>query len=161
MTTPIRAKIAELLKSAESTQDRECRALLKLINAAIVDRDSVAQSHGSEGVDDQDIIALLADMKMQRERSSSRFDEQGHIDLAARERKEIALIDSLLPQLLTPAEVSEAVDRVIARIKASGIRDKGRVIHALRDRYPNQIAYDTIGQLVVSKLCRDSETQAG
>jgi len=156
MTTSVRATITAAFKAAQTSSDKEQRALFKLINAAIVDRDSVAKSRVSEGISDQDIIALLNDMKAQRAESSNRFDEQGHIDLATRQRKEIALIDSLLPQLLCPEEVSDAIDRVIAAIGASGIRDKGRVICALKARYPNQIAYDTIGRLVVDKLCSDT-----
>ncbi len=161
MTTPIRAAIAAALEAAQSCADKEQRALFKLINAAIVDRDSVAESNNPEGISDQDIIALLSEMKAQRTESSNRFDEQGHIDLAARQRKEITLINSLLPQLLSPDEVSDAIDRAIAAIGADGIRDKGRVIRALKDRYPNQIAYDTIGRLVVDKLCPGTHSQVG
>ena len=150
----MRETIAAALRDAESGRDSECRALLRLINAAIIDRDSVTGSHRSaNGISDQEIVIMLNGMKQQRLLSTKRYDEQGHIDLANRERREITIIDSLLPRMLTSEEVIAAVDNTIKEIGAKSIRDKGRVLGVLKNRYRNQIEFEKIGQLVVERLC--------
>ena len=150
----MRKRIAETLKEAEKANDSENIALLRLITAAIIDRDNVARGSGnSDGIANHVIIAMLNKMIQQRKSSAVHYDEVGHVDLASRERREINKIEELLPRKLTNDEIERAVSKVIKEIGAKGIRDKGRVMEALKAKYRDRMDFRLAGNLVVERLC--------
>ncbi len=151
----IRDHIGALLKQAMKDKDRTRLSTLRLISAAIKDKDIEARAAaGDEGqVGDTEVLAILSRMVKQRQDSAQAYEEGGRIDLAENERSEILIIEEFLPQQLSPEEVASAVDAQIAEIGASGIRDMGRVMGALKAKYTGQMDFAAVGPIVKSRLC--------
>ena len=128
---------------------------LRLMLAAVRDREAVAGRGGDEGpvaLEGQALRDLLSRMVRQREVSIRTYEEQGHADMAERERQEIEVIQSFLPKPLSRGEMAEAVRRAIAETEARSIRDLGRVMGHLRDRYPGRIDFCEAGAQVKAAL---------
>ena len=96
--------------------------------------------------------ALLSRMVKQRQESARAYEEGGRLELAERETQEIAIIQEFLPRQLDQAEVAAVIDRVIAELGATGVRDMGRVMGALRERHAGQMDFGAAGALVKSRL---------
>ena len=136
----MREAIAEALKTALREKDQTRLSTLRLVGAAIKDRDIAARTNGGEAqADDAAILQLLAKMIKQREESAKAYEEGGRLDLADRERDEIAIIRGFLPTPLTEAETEAAIKTVIAEIGAQGIRDMGKVMGVLKERFAGQL----------------------
>ncbi len=126
---------------------------LRLILAAVKDRDVAARATGNaDGIDDAQILELLAKMVRQRRESIKLYEEGGRVDLAEREAEEIRVIESFMPRQLTDDEVSEAVDAAIAEVEASGLKDMGRVMAALKKRYAGRMDFAKASALVKKAL---------
>ena len=152
MTT--RDTITVALKEAMKAKDAARLSTLRLINAAIKDRDIAARAEGnSNGVGEDDVLAILGKMVKQRQESAKAYEEGGRIDLAEAEREEITVIEDFLPQPLSEAESEAAVDAAIAAVGATGIRDMGKVMGALKARYTGQLDFGAVGPMVKSRLC--------
>ncbi len=150
----VREKIEEALNNAEQGDNKDRTAVLRLINAAVHHKDFTERSKGYlDGIPDAVIIGILRHMRRQRLESSKHFEEHWRVDLAARDRFEISVIDELLPRTLSQFEHQKAVEDIINEIGATGIRDRGRVIKALRVRYSEQLDLDRTGRLVNDALC--------
>lgn len=107
----LRSKITAATKTAMRDQDKERLKTLRLISAAIKDRDIIARSEGSdEGVGDADILALLGKMVKQRQESAKAFEEGARLELAEKERAEIKVIECFLPRQLNEDEVAQAIE---------------------------------------------------
>ena len=149
----LRDKVMAALKQAMKDRDSERLSTLRLINAAIKDRDISARGDGREdGVDNSEVLAILGKMVKQRQESARAYEGGGRIDLAEQERKEIGFIEAFLPRQLTEEETSEAVDEAIQTVGATSIRDMGKVMGALKERYTGQMDFGTVGPMVKSKL---------
>ncbi|NJO35951.1 MAG: GatB/YqeY domain-containing protein [Rhodospirillales bacterium] len=133
----LREKIDAALKSAMKARDEKVRvATLRLINAAIKDRDIAARGEDRcEGVSDDEILTILAKMVKQREDSSEAFEKGARPDLAEQEKAEIDVIRDFMPRQLTDAEIERAVDVVIKELGATSLKDMGRSMAALKERY--------------------------
>ncbi|QFR32825.1 GatB/YqeY domain-containing protein [Ancylobacter sp. TS-1] len=131
----LRDQINNSLKDAMRAQDKRRLATLRLVNAAIKDRDIEARGHGKDPLSDDELLGLLAKMIKQREESAKVYEEAGRADLSTQEREEIAIIQSFLPTQLTEAESQAAIAAVIAEIGAAGLKDMGRTMAALKERY--------------------------
>lgn len=133
-------------------------ATLRLLMAAIKDRDAVAVGAESDGGDastragDPEILSLLGTMVQQRRDSADTYEQDGRIDLAERERAEGAIIEEFLPPPMSRDDISAAVSAVIAEIGASGVRDIGRVMAALKARYSGRMDFSAAGGLVREAL---------
>ena len=150
----VRNNIEAALNDAEQGNNKDRTAVLRLINAAVLHKDFTERSKGNlDVVSDSVIIGILRHMRRQRLESSKKFEEHWQVDLAARDRFEISVIDELLPRTLSQFEHQKAVEDVISEIGATGIRDRGRVIKALRVRYSEQLDLDRTGRLVNDALC--------
>ncbi|MGR3323274.1 MAG: GatB/YqeY domain-containing protein [Pseudooceanicola sp.] len=150
----LRTRVNEALKQAMKDRAAERLSTLRLINAAIKDKDIEARGEGREdGVGDAEVLAILGKMVKQRQESARAYEEGGRIDLAESERAEITVIEEFLPRQLSDAEVTKAVDKAIAETGASTIRDMGRVMGALKSRYTGQMDFGTVGPQVKSRLC--------
>lgn len=148
----MREEIDAGLKTALKARDKRRTGTLRLINAAIKDRDIEARGKGREKISDADILALLQKMVKQRDESIEIYDKAGRDDLAAQEREEIAIIQDFLPQPLGDKEVAAEIDAAIAQIGAEGLRDMGKVVGALKAKFPGRIDFGKASKLVKEKL---------
>ena len=126
---------------------------LRLVNAAIKDRDIAARGKDHcEGASEEDILAILTKMVKQREESATAFDKGCRPELAEQERSEIEIIREFLPQQLTPDEISEAVKAIISELDASGLKDMGKSMGALKERYNGAMDFGAAGKLMKEML---------
>lgn len=136
----MREQIADAMKTALREKDQTRLATLRLMNAAIKDRDIAARGAADvERAEDAEILQLLGKMIKQREESAKAYEEGGRLDLADRERAEIAIIQEFLPTPLTAAETEAAIAQAIEEIGAAGIRDMGRVMALLKERHAGRL----------------------
>lgn len=150
----LREKIDAALKTAMKARTEPTRvATLRLINAAIKDRDIAARSEDRcEGVSDEEILTILTKMVKQREDSSAAFEKGGRPDLAEQERAEIEVIREYLPRQLNDAEIEQAVHEVIEELGAKGLKDMGRSMAALKERYSGAMDFGRAGALMKKAL---------
>ncbi|GAB4259477.1 MAG: GatB/YqeY domain-containing protein [Pararhodobacter sp.] len=149
----LRARISADLKDAMKAKDQLRLSTLRLINAAIKDRDIALRGEGEDReMTDEEITAVLSRMVKQRQESIRAYEEGGRLELVEREQAEIAVIESYLPRQLEAAEVEAAIAGVIAELGASSIRDMGRVMNALKARYTGQMDFGAVGPMVKARL---------
>ncbi len=130
-----RTELSDSLKDAMRAKDACAVSTLRLILAALKDRDIAARGKGnSEGVSDDDILDLLQKMVRQRRESIELFQKGDRQDLADKEAEEIVVIQRFLPKQLDPDQVRSAVQEVIEELEAATIKDMGRVMAALKER---------------------------
>ena len=146
-------RFTEALKTAVKAQDKIRVSTLRLILAAIKDRDIAARAEGNDdGVDETEVMALLSKMTRQRQESARTYEEAGQLDLAEREMAEIKVIEEFLPKQLSADEISLAVETAISDMNANSIRDMGRVMGVLKSQYIGQMDFGQVGPLVKEKL---------
>jgi uncharacterized protein YqeY len=148
----MRAVLAEALKNALKTQDKRRISTLRLIHAAIQDRDIANRGAAKDPVSDEDILQILTKMVKQRQESAKAFEDGGRPELAAQEREEIAVIAEFLPRQMGEEQVKQACQQVIAEMGADGLRDMGRCMAALKERYPGKIDFGKASGIVKTLL---------
>lgn len=149
----LQTRVNEALKEAMRNRDAERLSTLRLISAAIKDRDIALRGSSEEsGVTDADVLQILGKMVKQRQESARAYEEGGRLELAERERAEVQTIEEFLPRQLDEAETSAAVDEAISRTGASSIRDMGRVMGELKKRYTGRMDFAKVGPLVKQRL---------
>jgi uncharacterized protein YqeY len=149
----LRERINAALKEAMKSRDAERLSTLRLINAAIKDRDIAARGEGNEGgVGDGDVLAILGRMVKQRQESARVYEEGGRLDLAERELAEIGVIEDFLPRQLSTEEVTAAITAAIAEVGATTIRDMGKVMGVLKGKYTGQMDFGAAGPMVKDRL---------
>lgn len=149
----LRSRVGAALKDAMRAKDATRLSTLRLISAAIKDRDIALRGEGrEEGVGDAEVLAILARMVKQRQESARAYEEGGRLDMAEDEREEIAIIEEFLPRRLDEAEVETAIDRAVAETGAGGVRDMGRVMATLKGRYAGQMDFGRVGPMVKARL---------
>ncbi len=148
-----RARISAALKEAMRAREADRVATLRLINAALKDRDIALRGEGNDaGVTEADILSILGKMVKQRQESIRAFDDGGRPELAAKERAEIAVIEEYLPRQLSPMEVEAAITAAIAEVAAVSIRDMGRVMAELKGRFAGQMDFGAVGPMIKTRL---------
>ncbi len=148
-----RTEINTALKEALKRQDKLMVSTVRLIMAAIKDRDINAFGQGrSEGIEDSEILQLLATMIKQRQESSRQYSEAGRDDLAEREEGEIEIIRAFLPRQLSDSEVEQLIGEIVVEVGAAGIKDMGKVMGVLKERYAGQVDMAKAGAAVKKKL---------
>lgn len=125
---------------------------LRLVNAAIKDRDIAARSNGRESVSDGEVLEILAKMIKQRRESIKMYEEAGRLELAQGEREEIDIITSFMPKQLNEEEIDKACQDVVKEIGAEGLKDMGRVMGTLKERFAGQMDFAKAGALVKELL---------
>jgi len=125
---------------------------LRLVNAAINERDIALRGKGKDKADEEEVLDILTKMVKQREESSRMYREAGRDELEAQELEEIEIIREFLPQQLSVEEAEAAVTEVIAETEAASLRDMGKVMGLLKERYRGQLDMGVVGPLVKSKL---------
>ena len=149
----LRAKITDGIKTAMREKDQLRLSTLRLINAAVKDQDIAARARGNaDGVDDGEVLAILAKMVKQRQESARAYEEGGRLELAEKEQAEIAVIEDYLPRQRSQAEAEAAVEAAISEAGASSIRDMGRVMGTLKGKYAGQMDFGAVGPMVKARL---------
>jgi len=149
----LRTRISDAMKQAMKDKAADRLSTLRLINAAIKDRDIAARAEGADdGVADAEVLAILGKMAKQRLESARAYEEGGRLDLADREREEIQVIEEFLPRQLSDEESAKAVDDAIAEVGATSIRDMGKVIGLLKAKYTGQMDFGAVGPKVKDRL---------
>ena len=149
----LRSRINTAMKQAMKDKSAERLSTIRLINAAIKDRDIAARTEGKEnGVGDDEVLAILAKMTKQRQESAKTYEEAGRLDLSERELAEIKVIEEFLPRQLIDSEIQSAVSEAISEVGASSIRDMGKVMGALNSKYAGQMDFGAVGALVKNNL---------
>ena len=136
----IRVKISESLKESLKSKDAIAASTIRLMMAALKERDITARGKGhAEGVTDGEILSMLQSMIKQRQESSQTYTENDRPELAEREDTEIEIIRRFMPQQLGASEVDKVIDDVIKELNVSEIRDMGKVMATIKERYAGQI----------------------
>jgi uncharacterized protein len=149
----LRQKLNDAMKEAMKAKDAKRLATVRLALAALKDRDIAARTETSRDLlGDDEILSLLAKMIKQREESAVAFDAGKRPELAAGEREEIAIIRSFMPAQMDEAGVKAAADTVIAELGASSIKDMGKVMAAMKERYAGQMDFGRASSLVKDRL---------
>ena len=148
----MREAIAQALKDALKSRDKLRTGTLRLVNAAIQDRDIANRGAGKDPVNDDDILQILTKMVKQREESAKAFEDGGRAELAAQERAEIAIVKEFLPAQMSADEVREAAAQAVAETGAQGLRDMGRVMAVLKERYPGRLDFGKASAVVKELL---------
>lgn len=148
----MREQIAEALKTALKSQDKRRISTLRLINAAIQDRDIANRGAGKDPVSDDEILQILAKMVKQRQESAKAFEEGNRLELAEQEREEIAIINDFLPRQLGEDAVKQACRQVVAEVGADGLRDMGRCMNALKEKFPGKMDFGKASGIVKDLL---------
>ncbi|APX89285.1 glutamyl-tRNA amidotransferase [Brevirhabdus pacifica] len=149
----LRTRITDALKSAMKNRETDRLSTLRLINAAIKDRDIALRGEGRpEGVDEAEVLAILGKMVKQRQESARSYEEAGRVDLAERERAEIEIIGEFLPRQLSDSEIDAAIAAAISETGADSIRDMGKVMGELKSRYTGQMDFGAVGPRVRDRL---------
>src|SRR6056297_3513630 len=149
----LRERINTALKTAMKEKDSARLGTLRLISAAIKDQDIARRGTDDEsGVSDADILGILGKMTKQRQESVRAYEEGGRLDLAERERQEIAVIEEFLPRQLSDDETEAAIDAAIAEVEAKSIRDMGKIMGRLKEKYTGQLDFGAVGPRIKDKL---------
>ena len=152
----LREKIGTALKEAMKEKDADRLSTLRLINAAIKDRDIDKRGRGGDGADEgvsqDEILQILGKMVKQRQESARAYDEGGRIELADKERAEIKVIEMFLPKQLNESETQAAIEAAIAKVSAESIRDMGKVMGELKGKYTGQMDFGKVGAVIKAQL---------
>lgn len=150
----MRARVSAALKDAMKSKEADRLSTLRLINAAIKDRDIALRGTADEeiGVTDDDVLAIMGRMVKQRQESARAYEEGGRLELAEKELAEIKVIEDFLPKQLSPEEVESAVDAAIAEAEATSIRDMGKVMAVLKGRFTGRMDFGKAGPMVKARL---------
>ena len=148
----MRERINAALKQAMLDQDKRRISTLRLINAAIKDRDIAARSAGRDPVGEDEFLEILTKMIKQRLESARLYEEGHRLDLAEQEREEIAIIKSFLPRQLEEDEMRSVCAEAIKATGSHGLRDMGRCMQALKERYAGRMDFGKASQIVKQQL---------
>jgi uncharacterized protein YqeY len=149
----LRARINDELKTAMKARDGVAVSTLRLILAALKDRDIAARTNGQDaGVEEGEILRMIQTMIRQRGDSIEAYEKGGRQELADRERQEIVILQRFLPRQMGEAEIRQAVDAMIAEAGAEGLKDMGRVMAALRQAHAGQMDFGKASGIVRERL---------
>ncbi len=148
----MRETITAALQAATKVRDARRVSTLRLVSAAINDRDIAARTAGKDKATDAELLELLAKMIKQREESQKIYADAGRAELAAQEGEEVAIIREFLPKQLSDADMAKAIDDAIAETNAANVKDMGNVMAALKGRYAGQMDFGKASAAVKAKL---------
>lgn len=144
--------LATSMKTAMKNKDTRTLSTIRLIQAAVKDRDIANRGVGKECVGDGEILQILAKMIKQREESAKIYQDAGRDELAKQEREEIIVIEQFMPVQLDQDEVRAICGKIVEEMEASGLRDMGKCINALKERYAGQMDFAFASKLLKELL---------
>ena len=149
----MRSELDANLKEAIKSQEKQRVATLRLINAAIKDRDiAVRSEENTEGVSDAEIILILSNMVKQRKQSIIQYEEGGRVELAEREREEIKIIQEFLPNQLTDEEIHIEISKLIDAQEQLTIKDMGKIMGQLKEKFSGRMDFGKASGIVKALL---------
>ena len=148
----LRERFTAEMKEAMKAGNKERLATVRMIQAALKDKDIEARGLGKEPASEEEILSLLQKMIKQRNESAAVYDQGGRPELAANERAEVAIVESFLPQQMDEAEMKTAVEAAIQETGAAGPKDMGRVIGVLKGAYAGRMDFAKASGLVKAAL---------
>ena len=149
----MRDRIAQAMKQALKDKDQVALATIRLISAALKDRDIAARGQDRhDGISEDEILSMLQTMIKQRQESARMYEDGGRPDLMETERAEIAIIQQFLPEPLSEAEIEAAVKAAITSTQAASVKDMGKVMAHLKAEHAGQMDFSAVSQLVKSRL---------
>ncbi len=149
----LRDRISEDLKSAMRAKDALRLSTLRLVQAAIKDRDIAARAEDRcDGCGESEILALLQKLVKQREESAATYENAGRLDLAEREQAEADIVRTYLPTPMDETEIEEAAETVVEELGATGLKDMGKCMGALKQRYTGRMDFSKAGETVKTLL---------
>ena len=149
----MRSELDANLKEAIKSQEKQRVATLRLINAAIKDRDiAVRSEENTEGVSDAEIILILSNMVKQRKQSIIHYEEGGRIELAEREREEIKIIQEFLPNQLSDEEIHIEISKLIDAQEQLTIKDMGKIMSDLKEKFSGRMDFGKASGIVKALL---------
>ncbi len=149
----LRSRLTTAMKEAMRDKDKKRLSTIRLMIAAIKDKDISSRSaDNTQGVSDDDIMGILAKMIKQRIESAKTYEEAGRIDSAEGERNEIKVIEEFLPKQLNESEVEAAIQEAIKSVGAQSIRDMGKIMGELKNKYNGQMDFGKAGAAIKAML---------
>jgi uncharacterized protein YqeY len=148
----LRERFTAEMKEAMKAGDKGKLGAIRLIQAALKDKDIEARGAGKEPLSDEEILALLQKMVKQRQESITMYEQGGRTELAQQEKDEVAVISSYLPQQMDEAETKAAIQAAIAETGAASMKDMGKVVGALRAKYAGRMDFAKASALVKDML---------
>jgi uncharacterized protein YqeY len=148
----LRERFTDELKTAMKAGDKPRVATIRLVQAALKDRDIEARGAGKDPLGDDEILGLLQKMLKQRQESIAIYDKNDRPELAAGEREEVAVIESFMPKQMSDDEVAAAIDKAVAATGAASMKDMGKVIAALRAEYAGRMDFAKASAQVKARL---------
>ncbi len=148
----LRENLQNALKEAMKAKDMATVSAVRLIIAGQKEKDVIARGAGKECASDADLLAMMQTMIKQRNESAKIYTEGGRPELAAKEQAEIAVIERFLPKQLSEAETKAAIEAIIQKIGAQGMKDMGKVMAELKNAYAGQIDMGKASGLLKSLL---------
>ncbi|MBP1852663.1 GatB/YqeY domain-containing protein [Rhizobium halophytocola] len=148
----LRDKLASSLIEAIKAKNTRRTSTVRLIQTAIKDRDIANRGNGKDPVSDEEIMQILTKMTKQREESAKIYADNARPELAAQEREEIEIIRGFMPEQLPAEKVRELCQSVISETGAQGLRDMGRCMNALKEKYPGQMDFAKASGVVKDML---------
>ena len=148
----LRERFTADMKEAMKAGDKGRLGAIRLIQAALKDKDIEARGAGKEPLSDEEILALLQKMVKQRQESIAMYEQGGREELAQQERNEVEVISSYLPKQMDEAETKAAIQAAIAETGAASMKDMGKVVGALRAKYAGRMDFAKASGLVKDML---------
>ena len=150
----LRARITDATKTAMKEKDALRVSTLRLVSAAVKDRDIAARAEDRvEGIDEAEILSLLAKMVKQRKESAQTYEENGRPELAEREREEIQIIKDYMPQPLSEDEMKSIIAGLVETSGATCLKDMGKIMGQLKSGYAGRVDMGKAGAVVKAHLC--------
>lgn len=145
----MREIINEAVKDAMRSKDKLRLSTLRLINAAIKDKDiALRVEDRPDGVSSSEILQILGKMVKQRQESARAYEEGGRLELAEQELSEIKIVEEFLPRQLSDDDVAKAIQKIISSVGATSIRDMGKVMASLKEKYTGQMDFGKAGATI-------------
>jgi hypothetical protein len=149
----LRVQLNDALKEAMKARDQRTVSTVRLILAALKDRDIAARAKGvTDGIGEEEIVEMLHKMVRQRREAIELYEQGGRLELAQQEQEEIAVIERFLPKQMSEAEMAAAVAEAVSVVGAATLKDMGKVMGELKQRYAGRMDFAKAGQLVKQKL---------
>ena len=149
----MRTRLTDALKTAMKGKDGRSTSTLRLILAAIKDRDIAARAKGNkDGITDDDILSLLQSMIKQRRESISLYEKGGRMELAQSEAEEIAVIEDFLPEQMSDEEMAAVITAVLGDVGATSLKDMGKAMAALKENHAGVMDFSKASAMVKERL---------